>query len=272
MSVAFHDLSSMKFRILVLSVVVLAAGIDDARPESAVTPDYARERRIAEQIEPGIFDGEPVWLNAGGREFLSVHIAVEDPHGAVLLLHGRDVSPEEQELIGPLRVGLAEAGWTTLALQMPVLAKGSTYHDYLPVLRFAHARIEAGIAYLKSRGAQRIFLAAHSCGAHMANDWFNHAGDPEVDGYIAMGLGATDAGQDLRTPFPIGELKIPVLDIYGSEEFPRPLEMVPARRELLERNGHSGSLQMPVPGADHYFRGYGEEMTRLLGQWLGSLD
>lgn len=261
----------MKFAMLVLSGAVLAAGIHDARAE-AVAPDYAREQRIAEQIEPDIFDGEPVWLDAGGREFLSIHIPVEDSHGAVLLLHGRDVSPEEQELIGPLRVGLAEAGWTTLALQMPVLAKGNTYYDYLPILRFAHARIEAGIAYLRAQGERRVFLAAHSCGAHMANDWFNHTPDPGVDGYIAMGLGATDAGQDLRTPFPIAGLAVPVLDIYGSEEFPRPLEMVPARQEMLVRNGHPGSRQIRVPGADHYFAGYGEEMTGRLGQWLDGLD
>lgn len=262
----------MRFKTLALSAMLLAGVVNAARPESAVIPDYAREGRIAEQIEPDIFDGEAVWLSADGREFLSIHIPVEAAQGAVLLLHGRDVSPEEQELIGPLRVGLAEAGWTTLALQMPVLAKGGTYYDYLPILRFAHARIEAGIAYLKAQGERRIILAAHSCGAHMANDWLNHTPHPGIDGYIAMGLGTTDAGQDLRTPFPIADLDVPVLDIYGSEEFPRPLAMVPERQELLKRNGHPRSSQVRVAGAGHYFRDYGDEMVVLLGQWLDSLN
>ena len=51
-------------------------------------PDFDREARIAEQIEPGIFDGEPVWLNAGEQEFLGIFIEVEEPKGNVVLMQG----------------------------------------------------------------------------------------------------------------------------------------------------------------------------------------
>ena len=237
-----------------------------------VTPDYEREQRIAEQIEPDIFDGEAVWLSDGDREFLSIHIDVEEAKGAVILMHGRDVSPEEQELIGPLRVGLAEAGWTTLALQMPVLEKGKKYYDYLPILPFAHPRIEAAINFLREQGESPIILAAHSCGAHMTNSWLNTDPGVPIDGYIAMGLGATDSGQDLRTPFPIDRITVPVLDIYGSEEFPRPLSMVDERREMLARNGNPLSAQVVVEGANHYFTGYGDRMVEELSAWLDTLS
>ena len=249
--------------------IALALGLGLALPVQAETlPDYDREDRIAEQIEPDIFDGESVWLEANGRSFLSIHIPVEDSRGAVLLLHGRDVSPEEQELIGPLRVGLAEQGWTTLALQMPVLAKGKTYYDYLPILEFGHQRIEAGIAFLREQGEDTVIIAAHSCGAHMTNHWLNADPSGDIDGYIAMGLGATDAGQDLQTPFPLGNIRVPVLDIYGGDEFPRPLAMVPERQALIEQNGHPHSIQVSVPGANHYFTGYGDEMVTRLSDWL----
>ena len=235
-------------------------------------PDYSREARINEQIEPYLFDGDAVWLFDGEREFLSVYIEADDSRGAVILLHGRDVHLDEEELIGPLRVGLSEHGWDTLSVQMPVLEKGKTYLDYLPILKYAHPRIEAAIRYLAEQGATRIVLAAHSCGVHMANDWMNSTSDPPIDGYIAMGLGTTDIGQDLQTPFPIGNLAIPVLDIYGTREYPRPLEMVPYRQELLKQNGNPMSMQIPVEGATHFFRGYGQVMVEKLAEWLDGFE
>jgi len=234
-------------------------------------PDYDRERRIAEQIVPGIFDGEAVWLEANHREFLAIHIPTENSRGALVLLHGRDVSPEEQNLIGPLRVGLSEQGWTTLALQLPVLEKGKTYYDYLPVMRYSHQRIESAIAFLKSRGEKRIILVSHSCGAHMTNDWLNNVGAEGIDGYVAIGLGATDIGQWLKTPFPIANINVPVLDISGSEEFPRPLAMIPDRVEMLKLNGHPDSIQISVEGANHYFTDYGDIATEVIGSWLDSV-
>ncbi len=235
-------------------------------------PDYAREQRIAEQIEPQIFDGEALWLEANSREFLAIHMLSEDPKGTVIILHGRDVSPEDQNVAGPMRVGLAENNWSTLALQMPVLAKGKKYYDYLPILNFAHGRIEAAINYLRSQGEETIILAGHSCGAHMANHWLNDRGEKMIQGYIAIGLGTTDAGQDLKTPFPIGNMTVPVLDIYGSEEYPRPLAMVPERRALIEQNGNASSAQIKVDGANHYFSGAGEILTERVLEWLDSAD
>ncbi|MCY4050671.1 MAG: DUF3530 family protein [Gammaproteobacteria bacterium] len=271
-SLVTHQITRLVQHLVLIFLLVLICLVNLQIPAFGDVPDYEREARINEQIEPYIFDGDAVWLSDGEREFLSVHIEVEDPKGAVILLHGRDVHLDEEELIGPLRVGLSEHGWDTLSVQMPVLAKGNTYFDYLPILKYAHPRIEAAIHYLQEQGLTRILLAAHSCGVHMANDWMNSISDPPIDGYIAMGLGTTDVGQELQTPFPIGNLTIPVLDIYGSKEYPRPLEMVPYRQELLKQNGHPKSMQISVEGATHFFRGYGQVMVETLSEWLGKLD
>ncbi len=244
--------------LLLFSVPILAAEV----------PDYAREQRIAEQIEPQIFDGEAVWLTANDHDFLSIYIAADAARGAVLILHGRDVNPEDLNVVGPMRVGLSEEGWSTLALQMPVLEKGHTYYDYLPILGFAHERIEAGITWLRDQGYSTIVLTGHSCGAHMANDWLGAYGDELIDGYVAIGVGATDRGQELQTPIPFASLTVPVLDIYGSEEFPRPLGMVPERQEMIRLGGNPASEQRVVPGANHYFHGHGEALTAMVADWL----
>ena len=262
-----HRKSPKPLQILVIVLATLGSvAVTDSLADEQ--PDYEREDRIAAQISEDIFDGEAVWLDADGREFLAIHIAAEDAPGAVILMHGRDSNAEEQEVIAPLRVALAEEGWTTLSIQLPVLEKGKTYYDYVPILPFSHPRIRQAIEFLTEQGEKQIFIAAHSCGAHMANSWLTLNGDNLIDGYIAMGLGATDAGQELKTAFPIGQMRVPVLDLYGSEEFDRPLAMLPQRRRLLEQNGHPASMQRSVEGANHYFTGYGDEVAAIVDHWL----
>lgn len=235
-------------------------------------PNYERESRIVEQIEPDIFDGEAVTLNTGERDFLGIYLESDEPKGSVLVLHGRDVHPEDANVAGPLRIGLAEAGWSTLAIQLPVLRKGMSYYDYVPILDYAHPRIEAAIKFLRNKGETTLVLAAHSCGAHMANSWLNKQGDAKIDGYVAMGLGTTDYRQTLQTPFPLAQMKVPVLDIYGEREFPRPLALRDIRLSMLKQGGNAGSKQMAVAGADHWFHGKGEILTEHVANWLNTTN
>jgi len=236
-------------------------------------PDYAREARLAEQIVDDIFDGEPVWLEANNHPFLGIHtLNEEEDKGTVIILHGRGYHPDWPEVAGPLRIGLVDAGWSTLSLQMPVLKKGRLYYDYLPLFKFARGRIESGLAYIKQQSDKPIILAAHSCGAHMANDWLHNSNDSKIDGYIIMGAGATDYRQTLQTPFPFANMSIPILDLYGEYEFPRPLDMVAERQALLEAGGNPGSRQIILPEADHYFHEAGEPLAEAVAQWLNSTD
>jgi len=48
-------------------------------------PDYAREQRLKEQIVDAILDGDPVDLEADGREFLGIYTEADEPRGAVLI-------------------------------------------------------------------------------------------------------------------------------------------------------------------------------------------
>lgn len=129
-------------------VFLVFAGLYPAAQALAGTPDYARERRIANEIVEAILDGEPVVLQAENREFLGIHTrSVRLPaRGAVIILHGRGMHPDWGEVVQPLRVGLSESGWDTLSLQLPVLANGAKYYDYVEIFDRAHPRIEAAIA------------------------------------------------------------------------------------------------------------------------------
>jgi hypothetical protein len=252
--------------ILASSLCCLALSFT-ARAE--VLPDYAREARLADQIIDDIFEGEPIWLNANNHDFLAIHTLNEDQlKGTVILMHGRGYHPDWPDVVGPLRTGLPEVGWSTLSLQMPVLEKGYLYYDYLPILKYSHQRIEAAIALVRETSDLPIILAGHSCGAHMANDWLNSNDDSKIDGYIIMGAGATDYRQMLETPFPFAGMRVPIFDLYGELEYPRPLAMVSERKRLLKIGDHPDSDQQMLPNADHYFSGSGDSLTDAVGIWL----
>ncbi|HBR97390.1 MAG TPA: hypothetical protein DD979_08425 [Gammaproteobacteria bacterium] len=247
---------------------VVAPGLSWA---SMVEGDLVREARLRDEIVDMIFDGEPLMLQAGEREFLSILTEAEDAQIGVIILHGRGFHPDWQETVNPLRVGLADHGWTTLSLQMPVLEKSATYYDYVPVFDAAIPRIDAGVAELRRRGLEHVVLIAHSCGAHMAMHWVDAGKGGAIDGYVGLGMGATDYRQYMAKPFPLERFTGPVLDVYGENDFPAVIKMAPERLSLIEQAGNAQSQQMLLPGADHYYAKSGAALVELVHRWLASI-
>ncbi len=257
------------FRVVSAVLVVILSGVGNAR---GIGPDYAREQRLAAEIVDVIFDGEVEWLDAGGREFLAIHSAAEDARAAVVILHGRGFHPDWADAVNPLRVGLAERGYSTLSLQMPVLDKEAKYYDYVEIFHHAYPRIEAGIEFLRAAGHERIVLLAHSCGVHMAMAWIREHGDEQIDAFVGLGMGATDYLQPMRRPFPLDAMRVPVLDLYGSDEYPAVIGKAPERRAMIEAAGHPASRQLVLADADHYFRDRGAALLDTVAAWLDGLD
>jgi len=77
-------------------------------------------------------------------------------------------------LVFRLFPALADRGYTTLSIQMPVLASDAKAEDYRPLFPEAGERIAAGLADLRARGLQKIAIVSHSMGARMVNDFFVH--------------------------------------------------------------------------------------------------
>lgn len=238
---------------------------------SAFASDIAREKRLASQIVDSIIDGEAVVLKSGEHEFLSIYTEADEPRGAVIIMHGRGFHPNWEDVAYPLRVGLAEQGWNTLSLQMPVLAKEARYYDYLEIMDEASPRIEAGIDYLKQQGNDKIILVAHSCSVHMAMAWVDAGRMRDIDAFVGIGMGAVDYGQPMKKPFPLDKLFVPVLDVYGEEEYPAVIKGAAERLAAMQKAGNSKSKQVTVPGANHYFTDEGDALLDVVGHWLQGL-
>ncbi len=239
---------------------------------SSTQPDYARERRISNEIRDAVLEGDIFYLNDGSRSFMSIQTNANERRGGALILHGRGLHPDWEDTVYPLRTGLAEQGWTTLSLQLPVLEKGAKYYDYVPLFAEAGKRIQAGIRHLKQQGISPITLVAHSCGAHMAMQWVRDYGDADIAAYVGLGMGATDLGQTMADPLPLDKMQVPVFDVYGENDFPAVLKMAPLRWNQITTAGNPASAQRMLPDADHDFKDKDDALVGAVSTWLNALQ
>lgn len=240
---------------------------------SANASDLAREKRLADEIVDSIMDGEPEYLSDGKNKFLSIYMETESekPKGAVIIMHGRGYHPNWKDVAHPLRIGLPESGWHTLAIQMPVLDKKAKYYDYVPLIPESFSRIESAIKFLHKKNIHNIILIAHSCSVHMSTAWFDKTGGNGINAFIGIGMGATDYKQYMAKPIPLDKIKIPVLDIYGSQDYKAVKKAAPMRLSLIKATGITQSDQRVVKDADHYFADKGDALLDEVNDWLSKL-
>lgn len=245
-----------------------------ALPAAAATStsNLEREKTWADQIIDTLIAGDPVWLEARGIKFLGLH--TEPANGkksarAVILLHGRGVHPA-WGFIDTLRVDLADAGWHTLSLQMPILDADVRLSEYGPTLPEAFDRIDAGIRFLKERGIKTIALAGHSSGAMTALAYAAERPGAPVAGIAAISPPTEPAGGALMKPVELlARIRKPVLDVYASDDFPEIRGTVEARRAAAQKAGSRAYTQQAVKGANHFYTDRYDLLRQHLLAWLG---
>ena len=248
---------------LLCIIMMLAAATCFAQPDYARdgnnAPDYAREKRWADEVIPGIVVGDAVYLTQkSGHKLLAIYAEVAQARAAVITVHGQGVHPD-WGLIGPLRSGLADYGYATLSVQMPVLATDALREDYQALFPDAAERLQAAVAFLKTKGHRKIAIAAHSLGARMSNFYLTGTPDNGVDAWVSVSISNGQFADAAR-------LNMPILDIYGGHDFALVLQQAAARAAVLRTR--KGSAQIEVAGADHYFAGTEGELTKQVRQFL----
>ena len=221
-----------------------------------------REKRWADEIVPGVVVGDALRLKTGdGIEFLALYTQAERAKGAVLLMHGPGLHPDHG-ITGELRVHLADRGYTTLSLQMPILAAevddGGAYRALFPE---AARRIAAGMQFLQGKGAGRIFLVSHAMGAGMANDYLRRNRNAPVSAWVALSFyGVFDA---LDGP------AFPILDLYGAADYRGIRGPADERAQILR--ARPGSKQLAVPEGGRFLAGGEKTVLREVAAFLDAL-
>lgn len=254
-----------------LSLLLLLLAFSPALP-AASTSNLEREKNWAEQIGDLLVAGEAIRLEAGGVKFLALHTRPRDAvTRGVILLHGRGVHPA-WGFIDTLRVDLAEAGWHTLSLQLPILDQDVKFAEYGKTFPEAFERIDAGVRYLRQTGIDQIVLIGHSSGAITAVAYAaEHPGIP-LAGVAAIGLTSEPAGNRHMQAVPqLEKLTLPILDIFGSEDLPVVLETSAARAAAAKKAGNKAYTQARVKGANHFFTDRYDSLRTHLNEWLAKL-
>lgn len=257
-------------------VTALVAMLTASAPVHAAVPDLAREDRWAAQVAPQVVVGDVVWLSTKLRpRVLAIYTKPSGAaKGAVIVVHGLGVNPD-WELIGVLRTALADRGFATLSVQMPVLAADAPAADYVDLYPDAGARLSAALAWLHERGYAKIAVVSHSLGAAMTDAWLAHGGGRANAGARAGAI-AGAGGPGIVAWVPVGMAVpfsmrpgIPVLDVVAGGDLPAVLAS--DRERASELAGDRCSHGVTVPGVDHFYEGAEARLVDVIVPFLGDV-
>jgi len=225
---------------------------------AAHAQDYEREKRWADQILASLMVGDAVWLQQkNGHRFLSLYTVARQPRGAIIVAHGRGWSPD-YGLYGILRTKLADAGYTTLAIQLPVLPSTAILGLYVPLYPDARERIQLAVDFLKAKGYRRIAIVSHSLGATMANQYLIRTDDTSVKAWVFVSI-----IQGLQEMY---RIKIPVMDVYGEKDWNVTRWGADERRKEIAQVPDSEQVQ--IPGAEHFYEDREDDLVRVILPFL----
>ena len=221
--------------------------------------DYVREKKWADEIVHGIVVGDPVYLELKNtHKFLTLYTEAKSASTGLVIVHGTGIHPD-WNMIGTLRTQLADLGYTTLSIQMPVLGNEAASDAYLPLFPEAAERIGVAVEFLKAKGYKRVVIVSHSMGSAMSRMYV--VNNPSaIAGWatLGMGQGYTYTG-----------ILVPVLDLYGEHDLPPVLKM--AKKRAASLKGKAKSRQVRLPRSDHFYTGQEAEMVKNVSTFLEGL-
>jgi hypothetical protein len=235
---------------------------------SLYSPDKSRETMIYEQNLNEIFDGEHQYINYKYGKYSMLEIYDESFDTAVLFLHGRGLNPNEQNLAYPVRVGMSDS-YNTYSLQLPVLKKQATYLEYTKIFYDSDERILSAIEHIYDKN-KKVIVIAHSCGVHMLMSYIKSKNLSEsISSLVLIGSGAVDKGEKLIYQYPYDKIKVPVLDLYGENDFDLVLKKSAVRNEYIKKS-NTKSQQIKIKSSDHYHTDNSDQVITFAKKWLSN--
>ena len=259
----------MRQTVLLLSFSLIITSFISSQ---SLASDQAKEKRWQEQIIESLMVGEAVDLTQAGKSEkvlgLFTPSTAKKRQGGAVILHGIGAHPNWPDIIYPLRTELPEHGWTTLSIQMPVLANDADPAKYAPLFEEVAGRINAAISYLKARDIKNIVLIGHSLGSAMGSYYLSITPKSGIRAFVGIGMSLGKADPKMDTPTTLAKIKIPVLDLYGSQDLASVLDSVKRRGNAGRLAGNKYYRQLRIMGADHFFLDMDTVLVKRVHGWL----
>ena len=221
--------------------------------------DYAREQKWADEVVPGIVVGDPVYLESNkGHKFLTLLTEAPQAKVGLVVIHGVGIHPD-WGMVGTLRSQLAEQGYTTLSIQMPVLANDAKSEEYDSLFDEAAERIDIAVDFLKAKGFQKVAIVSHSMGSAMSH-YYVEKNQSKLLAWASLGMGHG---------YTYASIHIPVLDLYGQNDLALVLSLAKQRAASLKENVQS--KQAMVLKSDHFYNNHETEMVHEVKQFLDGI-
>lgn len=232
--------------------------------------DQKREAEFADGINKTLAMGKAVWLESEGKKFLGLYTPTIKiaSKGTVIILHDMGGHPDQRQLIYGLRVILPEHNWATLALQMPLREAGVEREDYYALFPEAAARIQAGISYAKSNGAENVVVVGYGLGGLMGIYALSEQA-ADIKALVTISLPVpTIENKVAQTLEFINKIKMPMLDIYGALDVADVTESARDRRLAAKEN--VGYRQIKINDEGHAYLHDEGLLVKRIYSWLGA--
>ena len=240
--------------------------------QQASASDLDKEKRWREQIVESLMVGEAVDLSLAGKseKFLGIYTpsSSKKRQGGAIILHGIGAHPNWPDVVYPLRTQLPEFGWSTLSIQMPVLTNDAAAADYAPLFEEVSERIDAAVSFLKAKDIRNTVIIAHSMGATMGSYYLSVKPKSAIRAFIGIGMGQSKADPKMDIAITLAKIKVPLLDLYGSQDLDSVLDSVTLRRQAGNIAKNKNYRQLRIMGADHFFRDMDAELVKRVRGWL----
>lgn len=199
-----------------------------------------------------VFAGEP----AG-----AVYLSGPDSKRALILAHGKGKHPTWL-VVDPVRKAVnSKLGYHTISLKMPT--GYDNWKEYVDGFPMAYDAIEQAVAFLKhEKGVTQVYLFGHSMGGRMSSAYIYEIEEHGLAGLIVAGC-RNNGGQLLSCEQNLRGANLPILDIWGGDNG-KDVEAASARKDMVS----DSYTQVKIPGANHKFEGYEDELVNAVSSWL----
>jgi len=281
--------ASLALLLLLSSLSLAAQEADPVAANQAQTLPDRHALRLAELRSLKV-EGEYVELMlAEGSSFaLYLPDSSGKQHGTVLLLHDNHSHLAAQP-IEALRVGLPRYGWDSFSVQLAPLGDEAGLEAWLD-LNADH--INAALAHLEGMGRTQLSLIGQGSGARLAIDYLFNTPRDRVQGLVVIGLdGSANENMRLDAARKLGEVGVPILDVYAARDQHRVLQSAARRASEAQRPYQDGEdrrvlyrniapsfdpdkgdqvhyRQLQIPATDHNYHPDQQALLKVIRGWL----